>query len=64
MAPAGAYTRANGEHVLVHRCLTCDVERHNRIAADDDFELGLGLPSGTPRKTGRVRSTGSSEESA
>jgi hypothetical protein len=30
--------------VLVHRCLGCAVERHIRIAADDDFDLVLALP--------------------
>jgi hypothetical protein len=44
MAPIGAFVRPKGEHVLVHRCLTCGVERHNRIAADDNFELVLRLP--------------------
>ena len=44
MAPIGAFTRPNGEHVLVHRCLTCGFERHNRIAADDNFDLVLQLP--------------------
>lgn len=44
MAPVGAFTRRNGEHVIVHRCLSCGFERHNRIAADDDFDLVLQLP--------------------
>jgi hypothetical protein len=48
MAPIGAFTRSNGEHVLVHRCLTCGVERNNRIAADDDFDLVLQLPAVEP----------------
>ena len=50
MAPVGAFTRPNGEHVIVHRCLTCGFERHNRIAADDDFELVLALPLVKPRR--------------
>ncbi len=37
MAPAGAYFRRNGEQVIVHRRLGCDVERHCRAAADDHF---------------------------
>jgi hypothetical protein len=45
MAPIGAFTRPKGEHVIVHRCLACGFERHNRIAADDDFDLVLRLPS-------------------
>lgn len=44
MAPKGTFTRPNGEHVLVHRCLTCVFERHNRVASDDDFHLVLSLP--------------------
>jgi hypothetical protein len=44
MAPIGAFARRNGEHVVVHRCLTCRYERYNRIAADDYFELVLSLP--------------------
>ena len=35
MAPAGTYFRRNGEQVIVHRCLGCNVERHCRVAADD-----------------------------
>ena len=50
MAPIGAFTRPNGEHVIVHRCLTCGFERHNRIAADDDFDLVLALPLVKPRR--------------
>jgi len=44
MAPIGTFVRRNGEHVLVHRCLTCRFERYNRIACDDYFELVLSLP--------------------
>ncbi|MBI3979050.1 MAG: RNHCP domain-containing protein [Chloroflexi bacterium] len=44
MAPIGVFTRPKGEHVVVHRCLTCGFERYNRIAADDDFDLVLSLP--------------------
>ena len=47
MAPIGAFVRPNGEHTLVHRCLNCGIERHNRIAADDDFALVLALPDVT-----------------
>lgn len=44
MRPVGAFVRAKGEHVIVHRCVGCGFERYNRIAADDDFDLVLGLP--------------------
>jgi hypothetical protein len=30
--------------MLVHACQRCGRVRHNRIAADDDFELVLRLP--------------------
>lgn len=49
MAPIGVFTRPKGEHVIVHRCLSCGFERYNRIAADDDFDLVLQLPSVEPR---------------
>lgn len=44
MEPIGAFERRNGEHVVVHRCLACRFERHNRIASDDDFALVMSLP--------------------
>lgn len=53
MQPIGRFQRWRGEFVLVHRCLACDFERFNRIAADDDFELVLGLPE-LPVRTRRA----------
>lgn len=47
MMPVGVFTRRNGEHALVHRCMGCGCERHNRIAADDDFAYVLSLPDVT-----------------
>jgi hypothetical protein len=47
MAPIGAFTRADGEYSIIHRCLACGLERRNRIAADDDFELVTSLPDMT-----------------
>jgi hypothetical protein len=44
MAPVGTFSRPGGEHMLLHRCLTCGVERRNRIAADDNYDLVLSLP--------------------
>ncbi|HVG99067.1 MAG TPA: RNHCP domain-containing protein [Chloroflexota bacterium] len=44
MAPAGLFTRPDGEQMLLHRCLACDVERHNRVAADDHPVAVLRLP--------------------
>jgi RNHCP domain len=44
MVPVGYFVRRNGEYALVHRCAECGAQRHNRIAADDDFALVLRLP--------------------
>jgi hypothetical protein len=44
MAPAGLFARPDGEQVLVHRCLACGIERHNRVAADDNPLAVLRLP--------------------
>ena len=49
MQPSGSFTRRNGEHAIVHRCLDCGFERYNRIAADDDFVAVLKLPIVEPR---------------
>ena len=55
MEPAGYFQRPNGEYVIVHRCLGCDLERFNRIAADDDFDLVLALPELPPRTRREVK---------
>lgn len=47
MAPVGHFIRPNREYTIVHRCLGCGIHRHNRIAADDDFDLVLALPDRT-----------------
>lgn len=52
MQPIGRFQRMKGEFVIVHRCLSCDFERFNRIAADDDFDLVLSLPV-VPARTAR-----------
>ena len=44
MAPGGVFIRGKGEQVLVHHCLGCGLERHNRVAADDDFVAVMRLP--------------------
>ena len=59
MAPVGAFTRAKGEHAIVHRCLSCGFERHNRVAADDDFTAVMRLPVVQPRVKPAARSTAS-----
>jgi hypothetical protein len=49
MAPVGRFDRPGGEPVLIHRCLGCGQERHNRIAADDNIPLLTRLPLLQPR---------------
>lgn len=64
MAPVGVFQRPKGELVVVHRCLGCGFERHNRAAADDDFTFLQSLPLVVPRvKTGRGHD-GALEETA
>ena len=60
MAPAGLFARPDGEQMLVHRCLACDVERHNRVAADDNPVAVLRLPLLQPHR----RAAGEREPSA
>jgi hypothetical protein len=64
MAPIGAFTRHNGEYVVVHRCLTCRFERYNRIAADDYFDLVLSLPLLPARPARRVEQPSVEEQTA
>lgn len=53
MAPIGTFCRPQGEQVLLHRCLGCGQERHNRIAADDSSVSLLHLPLVPPRSSKR-----------
>jgi hypothetical protein len=62
MEPIGSFQRPNGEHVLVHRCLACGLERFNRIAADDDFDLVLSLPTLPPRTSREAKADRQQEE--
>jgi len=55
MEPIGSFQRSNGEYVLVHGCLDCGLERFNRIAADDDFDLVLSLPAQPPRTSREMK---------
>lgn len=55
MKPIGSFQRSKGEYVLVHRCLDCGLERFNRIAGDDDFDLVLALPSLPPLTSSDVK---------
>jgi predicted nucleic acid-binding Zn-ribbon protein len=62
MEPIGSFQRRKGEYVLVHCCLDCGLERFNRIAADDDFDLVLALPSLPPLTSGEVKAQRLEEE--
>jgi hypothetical protein len=48
MAPVTRFDRPDGEAMLVHRCLGCGFERHNRLAADDSILLLTRLPLVAP----------------
>ncbi len=54
MAPVGLFLRATGEQVIVHRCLGCGFERHNRVAADDSVVAVMRLPLVAPRLSGAL----------
>ena len=53
MEPIARFRRPKGEEVVVHRCLRCGQERHNRVAADDRLSVLRGLPEVEPRQTVR-----------
>ncbi len=58
MAPMGVTTRRDGEHLVVHQCLTCGVVRQCRVAADDDWSVVMALPLvESPRSGGRTATT-------
>jgi hypothetical protein len=44
MPPIGKIYKKDGEEVLVHQCLDCGLERKNRVAGDDSYELIEKLP--------------------
>lgn len=39
MKVIGKIYKSDGEEVLIHKCSECGLERKNRIAGDDSFEL-------------------------
>lgn len=49
MAPVARFDRPGGEPVIVHRCYGCGLERHNRLAADDNIGPLTRLPLVAPR---------------
>lgn len=44
MKAIGKIYKLDGEEVLIHRCTVCGMERKNRIAGDDNFDLVESLP--------------------
>ena len=44
MAPVGRFVRADGEPMILHRCLGCGFMRANRLAADDTLPVFDALP--------------------
>lgn len=63
MAPVGTFFRRKGEQAIVHRCLGCGRERHNRVAADDNILACVRLPLVAPR-IGRAGAGDAGEEEA
>ncbi|MGH2533320.1 MAG: RNHCP domain-containing protein [Thermomicrobiales bacterium] len=63
MAPVGTFHRPKGEQAIVHRCLGCGLERHCRVAADDNIVACLHLPLVPPR-TGSVEVVVKEDEAA
>ncbi len=53
MAPVGLFARANGEEMILHRCLGCGFERPNRVAADDNPAVLETLPFTDPPQSRR-----------
>ncbi len=49
MVPIARFDRPTGEPVIIHRCSGCGVERHNRLAADDNLLTLARLPLVPPR---------------
>jgi hypothetical protein len=37
MKPIGV-DKKDGEYILIHKCITCGVEKRNKIAKEDSFE--------------------------
>jgi hypothetical protein len=64
MAPVAVFERPGGEQCVVHRCLGCGFERHNRVAADDDAMVLMRLPVVAPRLGGSRRGREEDEQSA
>ena len=44
MEPVGTELKG-GEHVILHRCVSCGFERRNKASKDDDFDAMLRISS-------------------
>lgn len=44
MQPIGKTRKADGEEMIVHKCLLCGAMRKNRVAGDDTIETVASLP--------------------
>ncbi len=55
MAPIGLTARRDGEHLVVHECLSCGAVRQCRVAADDDWMVVMSLPLVESRYSGSHR---------
>jgi hypothetical protein len=58
MEPVGVQARRNGEQAVLHRCRGCGIERHCRVAADDNPLLLMKLPLVAPDIPLRIVSDG------
>jgi len=63
MAPVGTFFRPKGEQAVLHRCNGCGLERHNRVAADDNPLALLRLPPVPPRRGGKTAEESGKEAS-
>ena len=64
MEAVASFFRSGGEQVVVHRCKGCSIERHNRVAADDNPLLLMRLPLVGPRSGLSLEQPASQQETA
>ena len=38
-----------GRYILIHRCIVCAVERRNKVAAEDDMNVVVGMAKNSLR---------------
>lgn len=64
MEPVGTWFRRNGEQVIVHRCLGCQITRNCRVAADDYHAACMRLEPWSPAESGAGDLSPAAEETA